>query len=279
MQLPLYGRFVGGHTIRHALSRTLQTPWIPIFDWAKEGNVNISQVQQDVKRMKKDIQVIKEHQVNTSFYALKASTFALDKRVIPMLLDVVHDIHRYEINVVFDAELSHMTKFEDECVDRIIESGVHVYKTYQMYRRDAIRRLMTDLDKGKVKKVKLVRGAYMHQEPSHLIHPSKEKVDHMFDVGVKAVLSSMVNDDKLGIMIATHNDSSVRRAIEMIQHSDVKSRVYFAQLLGMADVLSEQTMRQGFNTCKYIPYGSFIETFPYLSRRLYENYGILKYAK
>jgi proline dehydrogenase len=279
MQLPLYGRFVGGRSIQDAISRTLTTPWIPIFDWAKEGNNDIVRVRKDVDRIKKDIQIIKKHGIDDAFYALKASTFAVDNRAIPMLSDVAKDLKDNGVKIVFDAELSHMTEFEDRCIDQVIDFGAPIYKTYQMYRRDAVERLMKDLGDGKVKKVKLVRGAYMHQEKTHLIHPTKKHVDHAFDVGVKVVLSAMYKDEDINIIIATHNDQSVRKAMELIQHSDIQRRVYFAQLLGMADALSHHTSQQGYNTCKYVPYGSFIEVFPYLSRRLYENHGILKHVK
>jgi hypothetical protein len=44
------------------------------------------------------------------------------------------------------------------------------------------------------------------------------------------------------------------------------------------DEYGEKLLNSGFTVYKYAPYGSFIETYPYLLRRLYENYDVLKYA-
>jgi len=36
-------------------------------------------------------------------------------------------------------------------------------------------------------------------------------------------------------------------------------------------------LKNGNEVYKYIPYGKWIDTIPYLTRRLYENYDILRY--
>ena len=45
--------------------------------------------------------------------------------------------------------------------------------------------------------------------------------------------------------------------------------------MGMSDNYSEQLEKDGYIVYKYLPYGNFIETLPYLLRRLYENYPLL----
>ena len=45
----------------------------------------------------------------------------------------------------------------------------------------------------------------------------------------------------------------------------------------MNDELSKYLLENGNQVYKYIPYGNWIDSIPYLSRRLYENYDILKY--
>ena len=50
--------------------------------------------------------------------------------------------------------------------------------------------------------------------------------------------------------------------------------VSFAQLLGMSDQLSRQLSKE-HRIYKYLPYGDFQDTLPYLIRRLYENYPML----
>jgi hypothetical protein len=55
----------------------------------------------------------------------------------------------------------------------------------------------------------------------------------------------------------------------------IDHRVSFAQLLGMGDGLTRDLLDKGAKVYKYVPYGSFWETVPYLSRRLIENADIL----
>ena len=43
----------------------------------------------------------------------------------------------------------------------------------------------------------------------------------------------------------------------------------------MSDYLSEELADEGIVVYKYLPYGEYKDTLPYLSRRLYENYPIL----
>jgi len=45
----------------------------------------------------------------------------------------------------------------------------------------------------------------------------------------------------------------------------------------MNNKLSDNLLKQGQDVYKYIPYGKWSESIPYLTRRLYENYSILQY--
>ena len=48
-------------------------------------------------------------------------------------------------------------------------------------------------------------------------------------------------------------------------------RIYFAQLLGMADHLTFTLAAEGFKAYKYVPYGPVEEVLPYLIRRAQES--------
>ena len=61
-----------------------------------------------------------------------------------------------------------------------------------------------------------------------------------------------------------------------IDHHDLKN-IEFAQLLGMCDYMTKDLQSRGYKTYKYLPYGEFRESVPYLLRRVYENYPMIRY--
>ena len=75
-------------------------------------------------------------------------------------------------------------------------------------------------------------------------------------------------------MLATHNQHSIELAAARLlaDGSAVpRERIYFAQLLGMADHLTFTLAANGFKSYKYVPYGPVEEVLPYLIRRAQEN--------
>ena len=73
-------------------------------------------------------------------------------------------------------------------------------------------------------------------------------------------------------MCATHNPDSVDIAI----NNNIKN-IEFAQLLGMSNKLTNCLANNNEVVYKYLPFGEFKNSIPYLTRRLYENYPILFY--
>lgn len=275
--MSIYRAFIGGRNIEEALVLAQNARWVPIFDRAKEGNTSNEAVTADYRNIMTDIEKLANMMCAPAFVAIKPSTFGMHPRKYTMIKDIARKSQEAGVELLIDAETSSSTYAEDFMVDTLYSSGFEVYKTYQMYRKDGITRLMKDLHANKVSKFKIVRGAYMNYERKRgMLLPSKRYVDKTYD----AVVMSLLSRPRLKVMIATHNKTSIDRALDVISsHPDVAARVHFAQLLGMADDTTDALINKNYNVCKYVPYGRFGETFPYLMRRLVENYKILQYVK
>ena len=115
--------------------------------------------------------------------------------------------------------------------------------------------------------IKLVRGAYHNQDKNTgLLYLVKENTDRHYNQAIH-LLSNYDND----VIVATHNKNSCQIALSY------QKQFKYAQLLGMNDYLSNYLLNNRQQVYKYIPYGNWKESIPYLTRRLYENYDVLKY--
>ncbi|KAG0585708.1 hypothetical protein KC19_2G031600 [Ceratodon purpureus] len=164
-----------------------------------------------------------------------------------------------------------------------------VYGTMQTYLKDSFPRLSLAVKgshhRGLSYGVKIVRGAYISREkalasslgvPSP-IHPNIEATHRNYNLCAAFMLEQAASGDG-AVVLATHNMNSGRAAAAKVQElgfSRGNPRVQFAQLKGMADVLSLSLVHAGFRVSKMLPFGSVPEFIPFIVRRAEENRGLL----
>ena len=165
-----------------------------------------------------------------------------------------------------------------------------IFNTYQCYQKDAPNLVDVDLEfsrrEGFCFAAKLVRGAYMEQErmrASELnypdpIHDTISDTNNCYNQLLTTVLHE-VKERKANVMVASHNEESVRHTITTMKQLDIQpddDKVFFGQLLGMCDVITYALGSGGYAAYKYVPYGPVEEVMPYLSRRAMENRSLMK---
>jgi len=158
-----------------------------------------------------------------------------------------------------------------------------VFNTAQMYRIDRItylNELKTIAEnEGFFIGMKLVRGAYIEQERDRAkkmsyddpMHKTQEDTDKDFNLAVKFCIE---NIEKISLCCASHNEKSNLLLIDLMKKHSIDisdNRIYFAQLLGMSDHISNNMGKKGYNVAKYVPYGPVKDVTPYLIRRAEEN--------
>lgn len=179
-----------------------------------------------------------------------------------------------------------------------------VFNTYQMYLRDGLYQLKSDVLAAKQENVpfgvKLVRGAYMMSERERAesinlpspINDTIEDTHASYYSALDFLLSEALGRQrepattkKLSLFVASHNHLTLEKTLKIVTAFEnkeggtssgcSKSCVMFGQLLGMADHLTFSLARLGYRAYKYVPVGSVQEVLPYLIRRAQENSSIL----
>tara|TARA_Y100000816_G_C26105414_1_gene587211 strand:+ start:838 stop:1512 length:675 start_codon:yes stop_codon:yes gene_type:complete len=222
---------------------------IPIFDYVYENNKETND--------ENVLKVLTEHLKEFPDYpiAVKCSSFS-DNTICENSLQMLSTISKDQIYI--DAE-----GFSTKVIPPDLSNLNGFSKTYQMYKKGEIDILQKDIetyDNGIG--YKLVRGAYWHEDKhSGLLYTNKKDTDKQYNDSIE------LTKDLNNVLYATHNEKSL---------SLVPQGKKVAQLMGMADKLSEE-MTKTHIVHKYVPFGSFSESIPYLLRRLYENLDALKH--
>jgi proline dehydrogenase len=198
--------------------------------------------------------------------------------------------HANGVRILIDAEESWIQDTIDalatEMMRRFNGEGAVVFNTIQLYRKGRLDFLRASYVEaaasGHWLGVKLVRGAYMEKERARAaalglepcILPDKAASDAAFDEALRFCVERI---DGIAIVAGTHNEPSTLLLTQLMEKNGLRRddpRVCFSQLLGMSDHLSYNLAAEGYNVCKYVPYGPVRSVIPYLSRRAEENTSI-----
>ncbi|MGL5684061.1 MAG: proline dehydrogenase family protein [Marinifilaceae bacterium] len=195
--------------------------------------------------------------------------------------------HELGVRLLIDAEHYATQPIIDKVTYDLMKRYNHeraiVFNTLQMYRHDRYDHLVEEhkkaIEEGYILGMKFVRGAYMDQERERAknmgyadpICATKQDTDDNFDRGI-AYCAENVKD--IEFFCGTHNELSNSRLAALIDKLHIApddKRIFFAQLYGMSDNITYALANEGYNVCKYIPYGPVTEVLPYLIRRAEEN--------
>jgi proline dehydrogenase len=194
------------------------------------------------------------------------------------------------IGVLVDAEESWIQDPVDALtmlmMDEYNKNKLVLYNTVQFYRHDRLPFLLKMYEAAEERNfilgVKLVRGAYMEKErrraeergyPSP-IQPDKNATDKDFD---EAVQFCIQNIDRIGLIVATHNEESNLLATQLLKEKDLPfnhPHIHFSQLYGMSDNITYNLAKAGCRVSKYLPFGPIKDVVPYLMRRAQENTSV-----
>jgi proline dehydrogenase len=157
-----------------------------------------------------------------------------------------------------------------------------VYSTYQAYFSLSPEILLNHVARAKkegfVLGAKIVRGAYLDHERNHGSMTICDNINetHMnYNRMTRAAIEHM---EAVSLIAATHNKESVKYIQKLMLDGGIENddpSISFAQLYGVGDELTEEIRSSGHRVLKYVPYGPYSETIPYLFRRIKENVDIV----
>ena len=230
---------------------------IPIIDYAIEFNSKKHHFESKLNHL------LKQYPYN--YHALKLSAIDFCSETTTRL---VENAAQNNCKILIDAEnVAVQHKIDNISNHMILTQQGTVFKTYQMYRQDMFDTLMLDLMEfrrlGVQHNIKLVRGAYMHQDKNYdILYNTKEQTDDSYNEAVKTLMMMCNGNDKMNVIFATHN----KKSYQLIKYNK-NPNVFHASLMGMDKGFDDGHIQK----MVYIPFGPYHKTYPYLLRRLYEN--------
>jgi len=274
MYIPIFSRFIAlESSLPKVISSLQRKSIVPIVDYCVENsNDNLHTVSKVMQTMNK---------TRNSFIALKLSSLSLQNPDVAyrnaslLCKKAINTNNKIMIDQEENKTYDVISEITDELIKKWNQNDTHVYKTYQMYRRNSFEHLYNDhimfnrlgISHG----IKLVRGAYWNKDANTgNLYTNINDTHINFDNGVDFLFNhGNINN----VVFATHNAKSIDKITKNGIESGIKPNV--ATLLGMG--CGSLKENDNVHQLKYVPYGPPLQTIPYLIRRLYENYSILKY--
>eukprot|EP01132_Coremiostelium_polycephalum_P008515 gene8515-10468_t len=228
------------------------------------------------------------------------STNQLSEEELKDLQSLVHRLDRIfveckksSVPILVDAE---QTYYQPAIHHLVMSFSYHynkdrplIYNTYQMYLCNGVSVLNSHLEQSKKQGfhlgAKIVRGAYLVSERerakklnySDPILPTIEDTHASYNKAIH-ILAKEVNNNNVGVMIASHNEDSAYLGLQAIKDLGIdpnNPNIQFGQLFGMADPLSFNLVNHNQRVFKYVPYGPVKDVLPYIIRRMHENRGFV----
>ena len=291
--IPLFSKFVSLESqLNHNIKKINNKKQKVILDYCVEFDNDTQKV------FNKLIETINKYPNNT--IAIKLSALGLNtynENITDTYCNkIIEEAIKNNVKVLIDAETNELHNsinvISDNLLTKYNTKNTHVYKTYQMYRRDSYNHLISDIDIYNTNNInlgiKMVRGAYYNQEKNmgHLYNSITDTHNNYNNTIDKLFLQYSNNKININnIIFATHNKNSIQLVKKNVKINNIYNNVKltandinFASLLGMSENISSNLSNNNYNVYKYVPFGPISKTLPYLTRRLYENYDILKYV-
>ena len=250
----------------------------PILDYINENSdnhfKNYNKIMENIKRFP------------NTYFSIKLSSLNIknDYELSKIYLnDICENAIDNKSKILIDAEdyliQDYINTISNQLMYKYNIGNTHIFKTYQCYRKDSFSILKGDLYERNVLNynigIKLVRGAYYKQDKKfNILYDNIEETHDNYNKCLEYLFINLNKDDRM--IVATHNENSCKIVEDnknLLKNPDILS---FAQLMGMGDNLSYNLSKNN-KVFKYIPFGNFYESIPYLLRRLYENKDSIKY--
>lgn len=269
----LYKYFTAGETIKSLQSKISELEkesLYPIVDYIKELNTdNNHKINNSVLHYIKLSDIPK-----VDYVALKLSSIGFHEQKIDYVVDnLIHKKKKVMIDAEDVSKQDKINEITDSLIYKYNKREINVYKTYQMYTINGLSKLNYDINNVNHLGIKLVRGAYYNQDfNSGKLFNVKCQTDFAYENAMKLIFKS----EGTHSFICTHNYNNINQMIEYVKNTNSK-KIAHASLYGFIHNDTQKIIKSGIPTYKYLPYGSYDDAIPYLTRRIYENPKILLY--